>query len=71
MKFRFIGNPRDPKDARASVTCYGITFPLNEPVEVEDEAIIKKLSGNPHFSQTRPYTRSVREPGDASAKPGE
>lgn len=65
-KFRFIGNPRDPKDSRASITYGGLAFPLGEPVEVTDEAVAAKLRGNSHFAEVA--TRN-REPKEETASP--
>jgi len=65
-KFRFIGNPRDPKDSRASITFGGIVFPLGDPVEVVNEAVAAKLRGNSHFSEVQ--TRN-REPKEETASP--
>lgn len=31
--------------------CFGLRFPVNVPVEVTDEFVIKKLRGNNHFSE--------------------
>ena len=50
MEFKFIGNPRDPNDNKGAVTFYGITFPLNIPVKVDNPVAIKKLMGNTHFA---------------------
>jgi hypothetical protein len=60
-KFRFIGNPRDPKDSRASITFGGIVFPLGEPVEVANEAVAAKLRGNSHFSEVQTRNREPKE----------
>ncbi len=66
-KFRFIGNPRDPKDSRASVTFGGIVFPLGEPVEVTDDAVMAKLRGNSHFAEVQTRIREPKEEGASSA----
>lgn len=50
MEFKFIGNPRDASDNKGEVTVYGIRFPLNIPVKVDNPAAIKKLMGNHHFA---------------------
>lgn len=60
-KFRFIGNPRDPKDSRASITYGGLVFPLGEPVEVTDEAVAAKLRGNSHFAEVATRNREPKE----------
>jgi len=49
MFITFLGNPRDGKDNRGSVTIGGVTFPLNRLVEVADSALFAKLRGNQHF----------------------
>lgn len=52
MKATFIGNPNDDKDNVTAVTQYGVTFPLNVPVELPDavtSAQRKKLANNNHF----------------------
>lgn len=69
-KFRFIGNPRDPKDSKASINYGGLTFPLNEPVEVTDEAVIGKLRGNSHFSEVATRNREPKEEPVASPDSG-
>lgn len=68
-KFRFIGNPRDPKDSRASVTIGGLVFPLGEPVEVADEAVAAKLRGNGHFAEVATRNREPKEEVAASPAP--
>ncbi len=47
MKLQYVGNGvEDP----VSVKIYGYEFALNgNPVEIKDEKIAKKLSGNPTF----------------------
>lgn len=50
MEFKFIGNPADPSDNRGEVAFYGIRFPLNIPVKVENPAAIQKLMRNNHFA---------------------
>ena len=50
MEFKFIGNPLDPTDNKGEVTFYGIRFPLNIAVKVDNPAAIKKLLGNNHFA---------------------
>ncbi len=48
LKFTFIGDGDDPE----SIVMYGYTFNLGGPaVEVEDENVIRKLSGNRNFAQ--------------------
>lgn len=69
-KFRFIGNPRDPKDSRASITFGGIIFPLGEPVEVVNEAVAAKLRGNSHFSEVATRNREPKEEAVASPSSG-
>lgn len=49
MEFMFIGNPLDSKDNKGEVTAYGVRFPLNIAVKVDNPAAIKKLMGNNHF----------------------
>ncbi len=53
MKVTFIGNPDDERDNLNAVKLFGVTFPLNVPVELPDEvtpAQRKKLAGNNHFA---------------------
>ena len=50
MEFKFIGNPLDARDNIGGVTLYGVRFPLNVAVKVDDPAAIKKLMGNNHFA---------------------
>lgn len=50
MEFKFIGNPNDPLDNKGAVSFYGIVFPLNVPVKVDNPVAIKKLMGNHHFA---------------------
>lgn len=54
MKATFIGHPSDRRDANGSVTFYGVTFPLNEPVDISHLAPKHqdKLRGNGHFRVT-------------------
>lgn len=51
MEFMFIGNPRDGGDAGQArgLRAFGMHFPVNVPVRVEDERIARKLQGNDHF----------------------
>jgi hypothetical protein len=49
MKFRYIGNPRDLLDLHSEITAFGLTFPLDEPVEVTEPRAVRKLKNNPHF----------------------
>ena len=49
MEFKFVGNPNDPLDNKGEVTLYGVRFPLNIPVRVDNPVAIKKLMGNGHF----------------------
>lgn len=46
MKIKFIGVPGED---HASISQYGYTFPLGEPVEVESDVAVRKLSNHPHF----------------------
>lgn len=48
MKFTYIGNPK-ARDDLGSVTIFGHTFPLNVPVDVQNERAISKLKHNNHF----------------------
>ena len=50
MEFKFIGNPLDSRDNIGGVTFYGIRFPLNVAVKVDNAAAIEKLMGNNHFA---------------------
>ena len=50
MEFKFIGNPHDPTDSKGEVSFYGMRFPLNIPVKVENPKAIEKLMGNNHFA---------------------
>lgn len=69
-KFRFIGNPRDPKDSKASITYGGLVFPLGEPVEVVDEALLAKLRGNSHFAEVATRNREPKEEVATAASDG-
>lgn len=35
----------------AEIEAFGLRFPVNEPVEVTDPVVIKKLRGNNHFAE--------------------
>lgn len=52
-----------------SVTLYGISFPINTPVEVSDEFVIAKLRGNNHFSETFDGVELMPDPAP-KRKPG-
>jgi hypothetical protein len=47
-KITFIGDGSGESPAVCEM--FGMSFPLNEPVEVENEAHFAKLAGNPEFS---------------------
>ena len=52
--FRFIGDPNYAFDDPAannsrSIVLQGVEFPIGEAVQVDDAALITKLSGNSHF----------------------
>jgi hypothetical protein len=49
MKFRYVGNPRDLLDLHPQITAFGLIFPLDEPVEVTEPRVIRKLKHNTHF----------------------
>lgn len=46
----FTGDPRFPGTDPAEQEFFGIVFPLNEAVEVEDDAIVAKLRRHSHFT---------------------
>ena len=50
MEFKFIGNPNDPRDTMGEAVMFGIRFPLNIPVKVDNPKAIEKLMGNGHFA---------------------
>ena len=52
MQFVFKGVPGESHD---SLTMYGVTFPLGEPVNIDGDKAIAKLAKHPHF-------RAVAEP---------
>ena len=62
-KITFIGDPRGG-DNPATCEMFGITFPLNVPVEVDDEAHFAKLARNSHF--TAEESEIVSEPKEAT-----
>lgn len=49
-KFKFTGDGRNDPEA---VELFGITFPINKGVTVEDPAVIAKLEGNSHFAEVK------------------
>jgi hypothetical protein len=59
MKFVYVGDSNDPKEALEDKTAFGILFPIGEPVEVTDEAIIAKLKGNSHFMSEEEAEKSA------------
>lgn len=62
MKIKFIGdhNPEVQDDTQL-IVAFGIDFPLDEWIEVEDKAICEKLSGNPHFVSKVECTAKSKE----------
>lgn len=46
----FTGDPRAPGADPALSEMYGITFPFNKPVEVEDAGVVAKLRRHNHFT---------------------
>lgn len=46
----FTGDPNAPGTDPASIEMFGIEFPLNKAVEVEDAKIAERLSRHSHFS---------------------
>lgn len=51
MKFKYVGDPKDRKSLHDEVVMYGMRFPAGEAVEVKDERVIERLSGNSHFEK--------------------
>lgn len=62
---RYIGTD-DPTDDRECVV-FGLTFPLGEAVEVEDENLARRLATNPTFEACEAPKRR----GRASAHDGD
>lgn len=46
MKFRYTGDCK-------GFSFRGYDFPINEPVEIEEEEAINKLKNNSHFSEVK------------------
>lgn len=65
-KFVYRGQPEAPEEASAVVQTLGHVFPLNVPVDVFDEAAIRKLRGNPTFVEVAdegaPAKRKIIKP---------
>lgn len=65
-KFVYRGQPEAPEEASAVVQTLGHVFPLNVPVDVYDEAAIRKLRGNPTFvevaDEAAPAKRKIIKP---------
>jgi hypothetical protein len=61
-KFRYTGDCE-------GMTFRGLDFPIDKPVEVEDEDSIKKLEGNSHFSEVK-SRKKAEDNGDSSADKG-
>jgi len=69
MKFTFIGDPERGGDGPNTIICFGIEFPKGESVDVTDEKIIGKLTGNSHFDDGSDNgTGSAKTPDDATVK---
>jgi hypothetical protein len=69
MKVVFIGNPRDPADNKGSITMFGLTFPLNIPVDVSGSApFAGKLRGNREFRVLDEDPAQDAEPEEALAE---
>ena len=64
MKFRYIGNCE-------GMTFRGLSFPIDEPVEVTDEADILKLANNTCFAEVKTRKRKVTNDGDSSTDKGQ
>jgi len=64
-RFVYRGQPEAPEEASAIVQTLGYVFPLNVPVDVFDEAAIRKLRGNPNFAEVAdeaPAKRKIIKP---------
>lgn len=52
--FIFSGDPKAPNTDPDTCELFGMTFPLNEGVEVEDEGIASRLRRHSHFTEVAP-----------------
>lgn len=73
MKFTFIGDKRykvsNPKAGfQEHITMGGIRFPLDEPVEVDNPDMIKKLSSNSHFEMQASDERATESRKEVEIK---
>jgi hypothetical protein len=64
MQFKFVGNPHDANDGKVSIVAFGIKFPLNVAVDVENPHVIKKLMGNSHFAAVENGKTFHQSPGN-------
>lgn len=65
MQFVFKGVPGE---SHASLTMYGVDFPLGEPVNIEGDKIVGKLANHPHFeavAETKTYDDGTTATGPA------
>lgn len=49
MKVTFVGDPRNKAHEPDQISVLGIAFAIGVPVEIEDRAILAKLTTNSHF----------------------
>lgn len=49
--FVFSGDPRAKGTDPATCEIFGMSFPLNEPVDVADEKIAERLRRHSHFTE--------------------
>jgi hypothetical protein len=68
--FVFIGNP-GAEDSRSGVRAFGVYFPANVPVEVENEAAARKLAGNSHFREVIGGVVDEEQGGEEAPERGE
>lgn len=61
VKATWLGGPGEPE----ACEWMGVTFPVNEPVEITDEFMIRKAKGNPFFDVE---DDAEGEPSDRMAK---
>ena len=62
--FKYIGD----KD---QITPFDMVFPKDTGVDVEDEAVIRKLEGNNHFEEVKRRTRKPKPEAEPVAEEAE
>ena len=63
--FIFSGDPKAPKTDPDTCELFGMTFPLNERVKVDDAGIAERLRRHSHFTEVKMGRPPGRKQDDA------